>query len=340
MKKYLFTLLIIIGALSACTNEDQIDIQYETTFKLMPSSVISGFKEYKEGEFRMQDGFKIRTSLFIYDKSGMLVDKQVSYLDSYSDVMNITAPLPLGEYIAVATTDVVKYSNSNVSLELWIFKDPEELSTFNIVDAGYIGYSNEILGTSSINFTVDKQSEITIPIKPAGSLITYRFYDIHKFDDIIMMGLYFSRTNDYLFFDENASPQTKIISKGKFDYRIAELDLTDSFYDPYDIIYGYNFKLPDPEFVCKFALLYTNGYIQYTDPMTIKMEAGQQYLATLDFEAMTYKIELTNGTTKSAASELVLPNVSKAVKKQIFQDQVKAATNQTLHVQDLVKKHK
>ncbi len=340
MKKYLFTLLIIIGALSACTNEDQIDIQYETTFKLMPSSVISGFKEYKEGEFRMQDGFKIRTSLFIYDKSGMLVDKQVSYLDSYSDVMNITAPLPLGEYIAVATTDVVKYSNSNVSLELWIFKDPEELSTFNIVDAGYIGYSNEILGTSSINFTVDKQSEITIPIKPAGSLITYRFYDIHKFDDIIMMGLYFSRTNDYLFFDENASPQTKIISKGKFDYRIAELDLTDSFYDPYDIIYGYNFKLPDPEFVCKFALLYTNGYIQYTDPMTIKMEAGQQYLATLDFEAMTYKIELTNGTTKSAASELVLPYVSKAAKKQMFQEQVKAATNQTLHVQDLVKKHK
>lgn len=340
MKKYLFTLLIIIGALSACTNEDQIDIQYETTFKLMPSSVISGFKEYKEGDFIMEDGDKIRTSLFIYDKSGMLVDKQVSYLDSYSDVMNISTPLPLGEYIAVATTDVVEYSNSKVSFEFWMFKDPEKLSTFNIVDAGYTKSDTKILGISSINVSVDKRSEITIPIKPAGSLITYRFYDIHKFDDIIMMGLYYSRTNDYLFFDENASPQTKIISKGKFDYRIAELDLTDGSLDKYTSVRGYDYRLPDPAFVCKFAFLYTNGYIEYTDPMTIKMEAGQQYFAVLDLEAMTYNIELTNGTTKSAGSELVLPYVSKAAKKQMFQDQVKAATKQTLHVQNLIKTHK
>lgn len=328
MKKYLFAILAIICTLSSCTNEDQIDIKYETTFKLMPSSVISGFKEYHTGDFAIEEGYKLRTSLFIYDKSGNLVDKQISFLDSYTDAMTVTTSLPLGEYISVATSDVVKYSNSTVSFEFWLYEDAEKLSTFNIVDAGYIGYTNEILGVSSLNFTVDKQSEITIPIQPAGSLITYVFNDIHKFSNIVMMGLYFSRTNDYLLFDENASPKTKIISQGKFNYKISELILTNSVYDNYSSVWGYNFKLPDPEFLCKFGFLYTDGSIEYSDLMTINMEAGQQYIATLDLQNLTYGVVLTNGTTKTAGSESVLPDFSEAV------------NDKTLHVKDLVKKIK
>ncbi len=340
MKKYLFTLLIIIGALSACTNEDQIDIQYETTFKLMPSSVISGFKEIQSGDFKISGDYKLRTSLFIYDKSGILVDKQVSYLDNYTDEMNVSTPLPLGEYIGVATADIVKYTNSNISLEYWFFKNPEKLNTFNIVDAGYRGGSDKILGVSSMLFTVDKKSSVTIPIQPSGCLFASIFYGIHEWSSIITMGLYYSRSNDYLLFNETGEPDTKIISKGTYNYILTELDLTDGTLDNSNNVYDYNFKLPDPEFSLKLGIEFFDNSTIYSDPVLVNMEAGQQYLFTLNLVDFSSELTLTNGTTKSAGSELILPYVSKAAKKQMFQEQVKAATKQTLHVQDLVKKHK
>lgn len=328
MKKYLFAILAIICTLSSCTNEDQIDIKYETTFKLMPSSVISGFKEYHTGDFAIEEGYKLRTSLFIYDKSGNLVDKQISFLDSYTDAMTVTTSLPLGEYISVATSDVVKYSNSTVSFEYWLYKDAEKLSTFNIVNTGHMSSFDGILGISSSNFTVDKQSVETIPIQPAGSLITYVFNGIHTWNSMITMGIYFSRSNDYLFFNDVAIPSTKIISKGTYNYIMDEVDLTNSYYNNKFNVYNYNFKLPDPEFTFRFGFEFSDNSTAFSNPISLNMEAGQQYLLTLNLVDFSYDLKLTNGTTKTAGSESVLPDFSEAV------------NDKTLHVKDLVKKIK
>nr|WP_321522342.1 hypothetical protein [uncultured Macellibacteroides sp.] len=326
MKKYLFAILAIICTLSSCTNEDQIDIKYETTFKLMPSSVISGFKEFVTGSFDLNGDFKVRTSLFIYDKTGTLIDKQISYLDKYTDVMTVTTSLPLGEYTSVATTDIVEYANSTVSTEMWQYKNPEVLNTFNIIDAGYMGQDYKILGVSTNSFTVKRKDEIVIPIYPAGCLFTIYYIGIHntKFSNVIKMGLYFNRSNDYLYFTENATPETKITSRGSYDFKCSELDLTNSYYDNTNNIYGYSFHLPDPAFNFLFSFTYTDGSKRNLDPETIKMEAGQQYLITLDLDKSGYGYELTNGT-KSTPSTY---NKSGGTARQL------------LHVKDLVKKIK
>lgn len=326
MKKYLFTLLIIIGALSACTNEDQIDIQYETTFKLMPSSVISGFKEFVSEDFKLLSGFKIRTSLFIYDKTGSLVDKQIAYLDNYTDVMTVTTSLPLGEYTTIATTDIVEYDKSTVSFEYWLFQNPEALNTFNIVSAGYKGHDREILGIATNSIIVENSEEVVIPIYPAGCLLTIYYIGIHNsnFSNVTKMGLYYNRSNDYLYFTENGTPETKITSGGTFDFNCSELDLTNSYYDDVNNIYGYSYHLPDPAFNFLFSFKYLNGTVRNLDTETINMKAGQQYLIMLDLNIPGYGYELTNGTKSSHGTF----NSSNGIKKEI------------LHVQNLIKTHK
>ena len=307
MKKYILGLLSIVTFFfSSCSNDEDIEIAYNSTFKIMPSSVIASFKPYYSGDFDLDSGDKLRTSIFIYNEAGNLLTSETAYLNGYSENMTFSVPLPAGNYTVVATTDVVTVSNQKVSFEYWLYEDFEKLTTFKITDTGYVGYDDKILGVSSFNIEVNGQKDISIPVQPAGALIIAYYEGIHYYSDVVYAEFSHSRKADYIYFDINGSSSVNIISSGSFSYRKSYLDLTSSYYDDSNNIYSYCFNLPDPQFECRFYLRTDDGSGYNFDIMKMNLQAGQQYLVKFNFENRASDYTLTNSASASA-SQIQLP---------------------------------
>ncbi len=186
MKKILFLLLIATIGFTSCTN-DEIEIGYNTTFKVNPSTVVAPFTfDYKAGELEsFNTNYKLRVRLLIYNKDGILVQEATDYFSNYASLMNTTLSLSPGEYTAIATSDIVKMSNDKITLEYWTLHNHKNLSTTEIKDEGYIGGENRILGISKKKFNIKGLNDnIKIDIQPAGAVVYIMYRNIHYFSDV------------------------------------------------------------------------------------------------------------------------------------------------------------
>lgn len=187
MKKYMIMCMAVVALLFAsCKNED-ISISREVTFSVNPYDVINGFvnNQANEGDLDLlSNSYRVRTQVYVYDTDGKLVDYDVDYLKDYHSTMNALFDLPDGNYIAIATTDVVEY-NGSVDFEFWKFEGKEKLTELKINHAGYLGYEHKILGVGRQNVNVQNgQTEYSIRLEPQGALALCIVWGIHSFDNV------------------------------------------------------------------------------------------------------------------------------------------------------------
>lgn len=147
MKKLVYLMMALAALLLvSCQNED-ISISRETVFSVNPYEAINDFVNHQlnDGDLDLlPSSTRVRVQVLIYDTEGKLVDYAVEYLNNYHLTMNATFDLEDGNYVAIATTDVVYYDGT-VNFEFWNFVGKEKLSEFKINHAGYLGYENKIL---------------------------------------------------------------------------------------------------------------------------------------------------------------------------------------------------
>lgn len=196
MKKYMIMCMAIVALLFAsCKNED-ISISREVTFKVNPYDVINGFvnNQANEGDLEnLPSSYKIRTQVFAYDTDGKLVDYAVKYLNDYHSTTNVLFDLPDGNYIVIATTDVVEYKGS-VTFEFWTFEGKNNLNQLKINHAGYLGYESKILGVGRQYANVQHgQTDFSIKLEPQGALALCIVWGIHSFTDVTSYDLMANR---------------------------------------------------------------------------------------------------------------------------------------------------
>lgn len=196
MKKYMIMCMAVVALLFAsCKNED-ILISREVKFSVNPYDVINGFvnNQVNEGDLELLSGsWKIRAQVFAYDIEGKLVDYAVKYLNDYHSTTNVLFDLPDGNYIVIATTDVVEYKGS-VTFEFWTFEGKNNLNQLKINHAGYLGYESKILGVGRQNVIVQPgQTDFSIKLEPQGALALCLVWGIHSFTDVTSYDLMANR---------------------------------------------------------------------------------------------------------------------------------------------------
>lgn len=237
MKKYILTLFVLMGMLSSCSNDD-ITVDYATNFKVNLSTVIKPFTyEMTPGELEsVGSDERIRTRLLIYDTEGNLVDQETQLLSNYSAIMSCSKALKKGDYIAIAISDVVQYSNSKISFQYWSLSDSASIAkvpgkTISVYEGNGV---TEVLDANKIKkYSIKK-------VNPNQSLYEQsELYDeILLNNDTSVKGIileqdYGENGNDgYLLIEEENGSTQSIKQKDIAEYR-KELN---SKYDPKDDI--------------------------------------------------------------------------------------------------------
>lgn len=283
MKKILFAFLALVGGMNSCTNDD-IVISESTTVKVNPSFVLSSFTyEVNPGELTMFDtDCKLRITVLAYNEAGILVDKNITYCNNYSQIGTTKLELPDGKYKVYAITDII-----DSDTEYWKVENTENLATTKIVDQGYIGGKNKILGVaaSTINVAEEKNNVFTLKPEPAGALCIVLWRNIHTFSDVTRYTLEMSKSSDYLQFTEDNKNGYNIAEKssnGKFNWRMTYLEPKDEYNAN---IYGYFFVFPMKNIAFRYVYntAESSGKV-LTAPEYVTFEKGGEYLFGLDLK--------------------------------------------------------
>lgn len=309
MRKYISMMAIAIAAVFAtsCSN-DEIEVSSSISFKLVPSGVISPFTyEMNIGELSsFNTNYKLRTRILVYDENGLLAGENTDYLTNYNGVQNASIYLPKGEYTALAITDVVKYSNGEVSFEYWKLTDENDISTAKITDTGYIGGSRNLLGVASKKITIsDGNENFTLSPKPAGSLFIVVYYNIHRFSDVGNYELAVTRISDYATFDKNGGFIPVVQNNNnQYDWRISTIEPAD--YPDYTSIYEYGFMFPIENIKFQYRAWTTDksSYMLGTE-FYGTIAAGEEYMFELDLN--------DNGSITSAATIVNSPSTTRSL---------------------------
>lgn len=244
MKKYFFmSLALFAGAnvVSSCTNDD-IEIGAATTFNIKIDDVVSSFIEYNDGELTtLSSNYKVRTRLFLYDEKGDLAVQDVQYLSNYAAKAKMELFVPAGTYTAIALTDVVEITSSQVSFQYWEFNDSTRLSTAHIQDAGYIGGSNKILGLESKQLNITgHDGDVSFSPKPAGAILLCELQNWNVYADYVSYGWLSNRSCDYCTFEQNGKYDPSIEASDDYKWYLSKFSVDNA----YNGIYGYYFVFP------------------------------------------------------------------------------------------------
>ena len=301
MKKYMIISMAVLALLFAsCKNED-ISISREVSFEVNPYEVINKFvnNEVNSGDLvDIGSQYSVRVNLFVYDSKGVLEDSEVKYCSNYRETMNATFDLNDGEYIVIATTDVVKY-NGNVTFEYWNFSGKEHLSELKITDAGYLGSDVKILGIGHEKITVGSGNTTNhITLKPAGALIIAHVWDINHYNIVDVYNLLSNKSSASCSFNNDGTYNT-FIEEATF-YRWYVKRFYPSDFSSYGG-YGYQFFLPlgDTHFMWE-AETNEGSSVDMTDDMSLDIKAEKTYQFTLDLGEGTYYYgEVENGKSNA-----------------------------------------
>lgn len=282
---FLFLLALLAGAtvVSSCSNDD-IEIGVATTFNIRIDDVVSSFIEYEDGELTtISSNYKIRTRLFLYDAKGDLAVQDVQYLSNYAAKSKMELFVPAGTYTAIAMTDVVRITSSQVSLQYWELCDSTRLSTARIQDAGYIGGNRKILGIDSKQLNITGQEgDISFVPKPAGALLLCDINNWNAYSDYVIYGWETNRSCDYCTFEQNGGYNPSISASDNFSWYLSQSTVDNS----YNGTYGYYFVFPMKNAKFRFYCQSADGKQYYfgSSEITIpNIEAGGEFyfVATL-----------------------------------------------------------
>ena len=308
MKKILFSIIALIGLFSSCSNDDII-VERKTTIKVNPSQVIAPFNyEINPGELQsFPETHKLRVTLLAYSKDGMLKARETQYLTNYAALATCNLQLEKGEYDIVAITDVVEYTNSQISREFWKLSGENNILTTKMTDQNLIGGKYKIMGIArkSININFENNDVILYP-QPVGALCLVEWFNIHTFYDVTKYTLAMNRTSDFLQLNNSSGwDVTPENNNNSFDWRLAYLEPSD--YQGANI-YGYYYCLP-MSVSFKYQATTEDDKFDLTQPKQVNLEAGKEYWFILNLHdennngGITYGCGiLLNGKSTSSRS--------------------------------------
>ena len=176
MKKYI-TLMVsaVVFAFTACTDSEDVKINYATNFKINPSTIIDGMTISGENFFPNSNQFPITVGQFLYNIDGELIKTNKVTLDNFYKEVEFLYSLSVGEYKVVTWACANTIDGNAPIWEAENTKDVEFLEfILSPVEEYYAGHN--VLGVDVQDITViDKPESVKINIPSVGSFVVFSF---------------------------------------------------------------------------------------------------------------------------------------------------------------------
>lgn len=292
MKKF-FTFLFIVALIgfTSCNKNKEVDISYQLDLTINPADVIGSFVEYYDGDFDMYEGDVLRIHLFIYDAQGNLAVQFKESVSDYSEIVSFSKMLPIGDYTIIASSDI--YTPS-YGFEYYSFSNEGRLDELEILETGYIGYNDKILGLVASKLTVDKPIKAEIRIQAATSLLEFHWSKVHYWSDVYEYGFYINDMNKIVSYDGNSFD----FSPSSSGYYYTLMTINPQNFSS-DNVYGYTAILPIDN-VSYFARAEFGEEYKDFGNGTKTFKAGKQYNITINAAQLSVNI---SSITKNSSGE-------------------------------------
>ncbi|MBQ7940970.1 MAG: hypothetical protein IJ328_01010 [Muribaculaceae bacterium] len=292
MKKYILMLAVAFAAVfSSCTN-DEIPVQQSTSFKINLATVVDGFAsiELSPGELTTPPfNSRLRVCLLVYNKAGVLVNKEIQYAQSYSQIISSKMDLSEGDYTILVITDV---DLTDEIYNRWKLEGEENLATTKIVGTGYIKNELAILGIKSQQIKINSNDNIEykINVEPAGAIIRVDYYNCNKWDFVESYELAVKQISSDIKFDSNGEPQYSIETSDVYKWRINSVDTRYEEYYNGQVLageYRYSFSFPQKNAYFRFEENEIDGDESYSDFCICDINKGWGYIFEIDTYDLT-----------------------------------------------------
>lgn len=176
MNKYLTMLtaaLVSILSFSSCTDQEDVDISFDTVTGITAAHIFSDYEPYQTGDFDLSiDGWKLNLQVLIYNNDGELVDQAEKVCSSISETLDYTTNLKSGEYTVICIADF-RDGLGGSGYKFWDITNTANLQNLSITeneDTYPVVFETLGLDIQTIN-VIDKQIEIKADIKPYTALV-------------------------------------------------------------------------------------------------------------------------------------------------------------------------
>ncbi len=173
MKKILLGLFVLMAAFVSCTDQEDIEITYESKMGITAAHIFDDYEQFQVGDFDMsKDGWKLNLLALVYDESGKLVDKTEKLCNSLSESLDYTPYLAPGNYTVVSIADF-RDGLGGAGYKFWNIENESNIQDLSITENdSYFPVVFETLGVNVQKIEITNASKsIIADIKPVTSLV-------------------------------------------------------------------------------------------------------------------------------------------------------------------------
>lgn len=173
MKKILLGLLVLMTTFVSCTDQEDIEITYESKVGVTAAHIFDDYEQFQVGDFDMsKDGWKLNLQVLVYDESGKLVDKTEKLCNSLSESLNYAPYLAPGNYTVVSIADF-RDGLGGAGYKFWYIENESNIQDLSITENdSYFPVVFETLGIDVQEIKITNASKsIMADIKPVTSLV-------------------------------------------------------------------------------------------------------------------------------------------------------------------------
>ena len=326
MKKILFVMVALFAMLiSSCSNDNNDN----STDGKNSGLIVNVCTQRMYDDFNLDikkyiDNYKNRSSIgvfcFIYNESGVLVEKQIATERSTDDIILQFENLKKGIYTVVAIETLVDTYSENS--KYWDFYQIDNLRTLQIVQSTNEVYTTGVLGVSTSKITLYNNKTMTITPMPIGALIDVNFYNFSESDFVNVGFGTDNRISSYYLdpsLDRNERFEMNTVSNGYFRLRMKQKTTEENPINAYRYILepyiNYYYCGQYEQNVNKDAWTYMNKQAKY-----IEIEDGKTYYGSVIFggDYFYFMAQLSENETErldwekeilAKVNTLALPNI-------------------------------
>lgn len=185
MKKIILGLLILATTFASCTDQEEIEITYQTSVSVSASQIFDSFQPVQSTDFDMMTGWGIHIHSFVYDAQGNLAFETNSLFDDIDSPLNYNLQVSPGQYTIVSVANFEGEYN-NVEYKYWDITETSNINTFTVTECEpVLSWAYETLSMSVTEVEVSNSAEtIKINLQPVTALIQL---EVH-YDDLTGYG--------------------------------------------------------------------------------------------------------------------------------------------------------
>ena len=185
MKKILLGILTLMATFVSCTDQEDIEIAYQTELKVSASKLFDSFQPVQSTDFDLMTGWSVNLRSFVYDETGFLVAKYQSNFRDLKDYLICNLDLEPGKYTIVSIANF-EGSMNNEDFHYWDISGESDITTLTVTeDSHVLTWVYETLGMDITELEIkDMATAVTIDIKPITALVQVEGH----YDDITGYG--------------------------------------------------------------------------------------------------------------------------------------------------------